>query len=101
MSWQLRKRESASCTLAGGHQAARVPAGPGVGKPAAGLAIPTGLRRVDWIRLRVGRDDAQLGAEAVGVGFRLPVTCPVPLSVARELIASGTPYVVRHANGGR
>jgi hypothetical protein len=53
-----------------------------------------GLRRVDWVRLLV--DDDHVGAEAVGVGFRLPTTCPIPMSVAARLIASGVPHVTRH-----
>jgi hypothetical protein len=52
----------------------------------------TGLRRVDWVRLVV--DDDQVRAEAVGVGYRLPATRPIPLSVARALMAEGTPSVM-------
>jgi hypothetical protein len=55
-----------------------------------------GLRRVDWVRLLV--DDDEVRAEAVGVGFRLPTTCPIPLSLATELIAKGTPSVTRVAD---
>jgi hypothetical protein len=55
-----------------------------------------GLRRVDWVRLHVDHDGTQVRAEVMGVGFRLPVTCPVPLSVARDLIGTGTPFVIRH-----
>jgi hypothetical protein len=54
-----------------------------------------GLRRIDWIRLVVA--DEQVAAEAVGVGFRLPVTCPITLSLAAELIAAGTPHVMRYS----
>lgn len=60
-----------------------------------------GLRRVDWVRLLV--DDDGVRAEAVGVGFRIPVIWPIPLSVARKLIESGTPHVTRslaHAGAG-
>jgi hypothetical protein len=53
----------------------------------------TGLRRVDWVRLVV--DDDSVRAEAVGVGYRLPTTRPIPLSVAVALIAGGTPSVTR------
>lgn len=53
----------------------------------------TSLRRVDWIRLLV--DDDQVRAEAVGVGYRLPTTRPIPLSVAEALIAEGTPSFTR------
>jgi len=56
----------------------------------------TGLRRVDWVRLIVDSrlDKSQpVRAEAIGVGFRLPVSCPIALSLAADLIASGTPYV--------
>ena len=52
-----------------------------------------GLRRVDWVRLVV--DDEAVRAEAVGVGYRLPVARPIPLSVAAALRAQGTPSVTR------
>ena len=61
---------------------------------ASSAASLVGLRRVDWVRLLV--DDDHVGAEAVGVGFRLPTTCPIPMSVAARLIASGIPHVTRH-----
>jgi hypothetical protein len=48
---------------------------------------------VDWVRLIV--DDDQVRAEAVGVGYRLPTTRPIPLSVAAALMAEGTPSVTR------
>jgi hypothetical protein len=57
-------------------------------------AALVGLRRVDWVRLLV--DDDHVGAEAVGVGFRLPTTCPISMSVAARLIESGVPHVTRH-----
>jgi hypothetical protein len=53
----------------------------------------TGLRRVDWVRLIV--DDDSVRAEAVGVGYRLPASRPIPLPVAAALIAGGTPSVTR------
>ena len=52
-----------------------------------------GLRRVDWVRFVVEHDAVR--AEAVGVGYRLPVARPIPLSVAAELLAQGTPSVTR------
>jgi hypothetical protein len=52
-----------------------------------------GLRRVDWVRFVVGHDAVR--AEAVGVGYRLPVARPIPLSVAAALLAQGTPSVTR------
>jgi hypothetical protein len=55
----------------------------------------TGLRRVDWVRLV--EDGGRYQAEVVGVGFRLPVTCPISLALAAELIASGVPHVTRSA----
>jgi hypothetical protein len=67
-----------------------------------GVASGTGLRRVDWVRLIVDHD--RLRAEAVGVGFRVPAACPIPLSVAANLIATGTPHVTRsdrHVDAGR
>jgi hypothetical protein len=61
--------------------------------PTATAAL-VGLRRVDWVRLLV--DDDHVGAEAVGVGYRLPATCPISMSVATRLIRSGVPHVIRH-----
>ncbi len=55
----------------------------------------TGLRRVDWVRFLVDHGDVR--AEAVGVGYRLPVARPIPLSVATALVAQGTPSVTRAA----
>jgi hypothetical protein len=52
-----------------------------------------GLRRVDWVRFVVDHDAVR--AEAVGVGYRLPTTRPIPLSVAAALLAQGTPSVTR------
>ena len=52
-----------------------------------------GLRRVDWVRFVVDHDAVR--AEAVGVGYRLPATRPIPLSLAAALIADGTPSVTR------
>ena len=63
-------------------------------KASASAAALVGLRRVDWVRLLV--DDDAVGAEAVGVGFRLPTTCPISMSVAARLIESGVPHVTRH-----
>lgn len=65
-----------------------------------GAARRAGLRRVDWVRLQVDQDEQPVRAEAMGAGFRLPVTCAIPLSVAADLIASGTPYVTRHLGTG-
>ena len=64
------------------------------GGSAVSAAALVGLRRVDWVRLLV--DDDHVGAEAVGVGFRLPTTCPISMSVAARLIESGVPHVTRH-----
>ena len=57
-----------------------------------------GLRRVDWIRFVVDHDAVR--AEAVGVGYRLPTTRPIPLSVAAALMAQGTPSVTRRLGAG-
>jgi hypothetical protein len=56
-------------------------------------ASAAGLRRVDWVRFLVDQDAVR--AEAVGVAYRLPVACPIPLSVASALVARGTPSVTR------
>jgi hypothetical protein len=61
-----------------------------VGKEQPGV---TGLRRVDWVRFLVDQDAVR--AEAVGVGYRLPVALPIPLTVATALVARGTPSVTR------
>jgi hypothetical protein len=58
-----------------------------------------GLRRVDWVRFVVDHDAVR--AEAVGVGYRLPVACPIPLSVAAALLAQGTPSVTRRLGDER
>jgi hypothetical protein len=39
---------------------------------ASALTTLVGLRRVDWVRLVVG--EGCVSAEAVGVGYRLPVS---------------------------
>jgi hypothetical protein len=52
-----------------------------------------GLRRVDWVRFLVDHDAVR--AEAVGVGYRLPTTRPISLSLAAALLAQGTPSVTR------
>lgn len=65
----------------------------GLLKRTSGAPVLTGLRRVDWVRFVV--DDDVVRAEAVGVGFRLPVSCPIPLAVAAALMAQGTPSVTR------
>ena len=43
---------------------------------------------------------AAVRAEAVGVGYRLPTTRPIPLSVAAALMAQGTPSVTRRLGAG-
>lgn len=54
----------------------------------------TAMRRIDYVRLFVG--DGGTRAEVVGVGFRLPVSRPVPLSYASKLISEGMPSVAHH-----
>jgi hypothetical protein len=60
-----------------------------------------GLRRVDWVRLVLDQDQRCVGAEVVGVGFRLPVTCAISVEAAEDLIAQGTPYVTRSVDPRR
>ena len=66
------------------------------------VETPAGFRRVDWVRLWIDRD--RVSAEAVGVGYRLPATRPIPLATAVELLAAGIPHVTRvvrdRATGG-
>jgi hypothetical protein len=52
-----------------------------------------GLRRVDFVRFVVDHDEVR--AEAVGVGYRLPTTRPIPLSVVAALLSHGTPSTTR------
>jgi hypothetical protein len=52
-----------------------------------------GLRRVDFVRFVVDHDEVR--AEAVGVGYRLPTTRRIPLSVAAALLSHGTPSITR------
>jgi hypothetical protein len=59
-----------------------------------------GLRRVDWVRVLVDRDQVFVRAEVVGVGFRLPVTRPISQSLAEDLIESRTPHVTRYLDAG-
>ncbi len=60
-------------------------------------AAHLGMRRVAWVRITVER--SQVRAEVVGVGHRIPVTRSVPLHVAADLAAAGTPTVVRRLGG--
>jgi hypothetical protein len=62
------------------------------------LSGVTGLRRVDWVRFLVDLDAVR--AEAVGVGYRLPVARPIPLSLATALVAQGTPSVTQTLDDG-
>jgi hypothetical protein len=59
--------------------------------PASSAVDRTGLRRVNWVRLI--DEGRRYRAEVVGVGFRLPVARPIPLSLAADLIFSGVPHV--------
>jgi hypothetical protein len=61
------------------------------------LEFTAGLRRVDWVRIVVDDEGNLLGAEVEGVGYRLPVSVPVPLRVATDLIVAGTPWLKCHA----
>ena len=62
-------------------------------------ATLVGLRRIDWVRLVVSDD--HVGAEVVGVGYPLPRSCPIPMSLAATLIASGVPHTTRHVGTRR
>jgi hypothetical protein len=65
----------------------------GAAASAGDAAGRTGLRRVDWVRLI--DDGERCRAEVIGEGFRLPVTRPIPLALAAELIAAGVPHLTR------
>jgi hypothetical protein len=67
--------------------------------PSRDVAGRTGLSRVDWVRLIDG--GGFFRAEVVGVGFRLPVTRPIPMSLATDLIAAGVPHVTRAVTGAQ
>jgi hypothetical protein len=71
----------------------------GVLKRTPGLPAAAGLRRVDWVRLVV--EQRRVRAEAVGVGYRLPATRSIPLSLAAALVAGGIPSVTRRVGDGR
>lgn len=74
----------------GAHRAAPGPSG-------ASCDPALGLRRVSYVRVRLG--EAWVRAEVVGVGHRWPRTVPVPMSVAARLAAEGVPVVVRREEG--
>jgi hypothetical protein len=65
-----------------------------IGTPKA--AVPTGMRRVSWVRIVV--DDEGAHCEVLGVGHRLPNAHRVSLDTALALAASGVPTVVRTAD---
>lgn len=52
-----------------------------------------GMRRVSCVRIVLG--PATIRAEVIGTADRLPVVRPVPLRVARDLVAAGVPSVFR------
>ena len=70
-----------------------------IGSPKAGSStgVPTGMRRVSWVRIRL--DDAGAHCEVLGVGHRLPSVRRVSLDTALALAATGVPTVVRSADG--
>ena len=55
--------------------------------------VPTGMRRVMWVRITVGDDGA--ACEVAGVGHRLPMVRRVSLDTALHLAEEGVPTVVR------
>ena len=55
------------------------------------------MRRLDWVRVVVGRQGAH--AHAVGSTHRLPRTVPIPVDLAAELAAGGVPLVLRCMDG--
>ena len=105
MSRWIKRNHQGSPGQPVGSPAVTGPAGPAAPATPATPATPAsrrqsaanraGLRRVDWVRLSVDDTHVPVRAEVMGVGHRLPVVCPVPLSVAADLIAAGTPSVVR------
>jgi hypothetical protein len=56
-------------------------------------AVPTGMRRVSWVRITL--DDQGAHCEVLGVGHRLPSARRVSLDTALALAASGVPTLVR------
>ena len=65
----------------------------GTPKAAGHTAVPTGMRRVSWVRITV--DERGAHCELHGVGHRLPNARRVSLDTALALAASGVPTVVR------
>jgi len=51
------------------------------------------MRRISWVRIDLTGPEPR--AEVAGVGQHRPVTRSIPLSVANELAAAGTPTYVR------
>jgi hypothetical protein len=58
-----------------------------------------GFRRVYWVRLIIDGNGKYVAAQAEGMANRCPSTRTIPLSVARDLIALGTPFVTRTSSG--
>ena len=56
--------------------------------------VPTGMRRVSWVRVVITDEGAE--CEAFGVGHRLPNACRVSLDTALALAAEGVPAIVHH-----
>lgn len=54
-----------------------------------------GLRRISWVRIDLTGTEPR--AEVAGVGQHRPVTRSVPLRVAQDLAADGTPTFVRRS----
>jgi hypothetical protein len=61
--------------------------------------VYTGLRRVTWVRVTI--EEHSIRAEAIGIGYRLPRVVPISLRNAAQLIAEGTPLVVRRPEVGQ
>ncbi|HEX3946535.1 MAG TPA: hypothetical protein VHW47_02470 [Acidimicrobiales bacterium] len=55
------------------------------------------MRRVEWVRVVI--EGSSIRAEAVGVGHRLPATCPISMETAATLVRQGTPLSVCTAGG--
>ncbi len=60
---------------------------------------PTGMRRVDFVRVVI--DGEEKHAQLVGVGYRLPACRPASLALAAQLVSEGTPLVTRHLGDPR
>jgi hypothetical protein len=89
MARATRRFDRTSTAVRHGGESVAVRSAQGSGRSAASR---TGLRRVDWVRVTYDAEGRPVRAEAVGVAFRLPITCQISLATAADLVAAGVPH---------